>query len=1076
MRGVAPRHSGFFVLRTPLLPVSVVTGLSAGLEASAAQDAAGRADALMRDRARVRGRLRELVATPIVREAIAVASPDLERSIDVWLSAPDTDRGQGIERGLLRYLVRMASRPTPFGLFAGNATGTIGAPARLAVDPPTACRRLTRLDMDYLAQLAESLARDPALAAAQPYAPNSSLHRSGDRWHYVESLPVKDGRSHHLVAIDDSDALRESLDRARHGATRGALAEALVDRHVTTDEARAYVDELIASQILVPALDCPVTGDDSLGGLIATLRGFGGDAAADRLAAAAAALDAIDAAPLGGAVDRYDEIARGLEPLGVPITAARLFQVDLVKPGGASTLDAAILGEIVRGIDVLHRLAPKPLDDPLARLRAAFAERYQQLEVPLFEVLDEESGIASALGDGQDRATSPLLDGIGFSDPRKEVVAWTSRERGLLRRVGDVLAAGGGELELTDDDLDELGAGPPPPLPPAFAVMATLIGTPEGVAATRPDCRVLLRSVAGPSGAALLGRFCHADPHLLEVVRSHLRAEEATDPDAVFAEIVHLPEGRIGNILARPVLREYEIVYLGRSGAPIERQLPLDDLRLSLEGDRFVLRSARLGRRVVPRLTSAHNYLGRSIAVYRFLCLLQSDRYAGSVMWSWGPLGALPYLPRVVSGRLVLARARWLVGADEIDTLRAATGAARYDAVQQWRRTRRLPRWIVLADDDNTLVVDLENIVAIDSFVQMLNDRKAATLLEWYPGPDDLCAEGADGRFAHELVIPFTRDGLTASAEAPGDGPQERAAVPATTRHALPGSPWIYAQLYSGHAAADRLIAAGLGPIGRALVAKGAADRWFFVRYFEPSPHLRWRLHATSRRAQTAIRQAVEKAAADLHARGLVHRLVFDTYEREIERYGGLDALEQAETLFWIDSEAVVDVLDTLANASAAGDARWQSALLGVDSLLADLGLEVAARLTVVARAREQWGKRLHVNADVRRDLARKFRSLEGDLAKVIERQFDSHAVLGEIASVFSDRSRRYQPVIAGLMALAEGGRLAVPIETLADSYVHMHLNRVFRAEPNLHEVVIYDFLVQLYTRRLARARHAAPA
>ena len=34
----------------------------------------------------------------------------------------------------------------------------------------------------------------------------------------------------------------------------------------------------------------------------------------------------------------------------------------------------------------------------------------------------------------------------------------------------------------------------------------------------------------------------------------------------------------MGNVLYRPVLREYEIPYLGRFGAPPEQQLPLSDL------------------------------------------------------------------------------------------------------------------------------------------------------------------------------------------------------------------------------------------------------------------------------------------------------------------------------------------------------------------------------------------------------------------------------------------------------------------------------------------------------------------
>ncbi len=40
----------------------------------------------------------------------------------------------------------------------------------------------------------------------------------------------------------------------------------------------------------------------------------------------------------------------------------------------------------------------------------------------------------------------------------------------------------------------------------------------------------------------------------------------------------------------RPVLRAHEIVFLGVSGAPADHQLTLDDLLVSVRGDRIVLR------------------------------------------------------------------------------------------------------------------------------------------------------------------------------------------------------------------------------------------------------------------------------------------------------------------------------------------------------------------------------------------------------------------------------------------------------------------------------------------------------
>src|SRR5215468_11017874 len=154
--------AGFFVLRTPLLPLDTLTQLSEGLEAPAALDDSTRmGHAWSRDRARLRERLQALVATPVIREAIFVASPDLDDAIGRWLSDPSHPRSEATERAVMKYVARMASRATPFGLFAGSGVGSVGGTTHLAVSAPASCRRHTRLDMDHLVALADALARDP---------------------------------------------------------------------------------------------------------------------------------------------------------------------------------------------------------------------------------------------------------------------------------------------------------------------------------------------------------------------------------------------------------------------------------------------------------------------------------------------------------------------------------------------------------------------------------------------------------------------------------------------------------------------------------------------------------------------------------------------------------------------------------------------------------------------------------------------------------------------------------------------------------------------------------------------------
>jgi hypothetical protein len=68
-------------------------------------------------------------------------------------------------------------------------------------------------------------------------------------------------------------------------------------------------------------------------------------------------------------------------------------------------------------------------------------------------------------------------------------------------------ATGDCEVALSEADLDGLAEPEPPPLPDAFALVATVAAaSPEAL--ERGDFRVVVRGADGPSGARLLARFC----------------------------------------------------------------------------------------------------------------------------------------------------------------------------------------------------------------------------------------------------------------------------------------------------------------------------------------------------------------------------------------------------------------------------------------------------------------------------------------------------------------------------------------------------------------------------------------
>ena len=154
----------------------------------------------------------------------------------------------------MRYAVRMTSRPTPFGTFAGCTVGHVGPENRLRLDGQNAYRRHSRLDMGYLLSLAEELNRDRELRSWLPHRPNSSLYRAAGRLRYAEARYDGPRVNYHLVAVEPDEFLDAALARARDGATPEEIAAAVAasdpDGEISLEEASAYVEELIDGQFL----------------------------------------------------------------------------------------------------------------------------------------------------------------------------------------------------------------------------------------------------------------------------------------------------------------------------------------------------------------------------------------------------------------------------------------------------------------------------------------------------------------------------------------------------------------------------------------------------------------------------------------------------------------------------------------------------------------------------------------------------------------------------------------------------------------------------------------------------------
>src|SRR5262249_48309817 len=325
----------------------------------------------------------------------------------------------------------------------------------------------------------------------------------------------------------------------------------------------------------------------------------------------------------------------------------------------------------------------------------------------------------------------------------------------------------------------------------------------------------------------------------------------------------------------------------------------------------------------------------------------------------------------------------------------------------------------------------------------VLKRLSRASLLEMYPSPEELCITSSEGRFQHELAVPFARVPRREAADSSQSNGAVMAARGAIVERSIrvlpPGSDWLFLKLYGGIAALDDTLTTALAPLLPEAVGSGLIFRWFFTRYADPHQHLRIRFNGTPERLIKELLPSFHTFGQLLEA-GRIWKVQLDTYEREIERYGGVEAMLASEDIFFADSEAVLEILQTLLGDEGL-DRRWRIALLGADRLFSDCGFSLQTRRAVVKRLSISFEKEFRTGPDARKQIGDRFRAERKKLESLLENAQGAETSINFADRKLERRSARIAVAMRHLRSLSEKGKLKTRMEDLAASYVHMHIN-----------------------------------
>jgi lantibiotic biosynthesis protein len=987
-----------------------------------------------------------------------LGSPNIYSALLLW------EKGEGFQSeeelknlkgSLYKYASRLSNRSTPFGMFSTVAAVDMASETALNI-AESQLGRYTKYDMYFLGQLLPILTRENAIRAVLKYFPNNSMYTVFDKFRYVEYYFKENVRFHKISEVEITEYLELIIEKSKGGIFLNDLIAALVSEDVSQKDALDFINTLIESQFIVSELEFSVTGGDYFDTLLATFSEdrfdfYEAQVVKKLVTNLKEKIYALDQNIINDPV-LYHEIHKLLEVQMNEVDISKLFQVDSYRKIDKGAIGFKTLKTLRPAISVLNKLNAVSTNGTLKEFKRKFSERFEEYEQPLVKVLDPDIGIGYGKQSG---AKSPLIDELAVAGnaSKEKQITIDDKKYFLLNKLIKANADHTMVIAITDEEINQFEENEAL-YPDTFSAFLNVFQE-EGKE------KIHLKTISGPTANGLIGRFSHLDSKILDLCNEVSEIENNLHPDKIIAEIVHLPQARTGNILYRNFQREYEIPYLGNASVDLDHQIAIDDLFVSVnQQGKVVLRSKKLDKEIIPRLSNAHNYSANALPIYHFLCDIQ-NQYSYGLNFGWGALQYdFDYLPRVSYKEVVLSKATWNINKVAIDDILSNDESKAVEVARAFQAKRNIPDVVYITQGDNEVLINFKNELSCLVFYFMLKGEKFMQLKEFLFDEDCLTQN-----YCNEIIFTAHKNIDVNAPKAPAINSaiiENKNNVAATFSI---GEKWLYYKFYCGERAAEELLNRAINPIVQELTEKGLIEKWFFIRYNDPhGHHLRFRVLLSDQNHFTQCIHIVKNHVKPFEETNVIWKTQTDNYLRELQRYG-FEAIEDTETLFFHDSLCTLQFADMIEGDSGE-KIRWLFSLLSMDHFLNDLQFTLEQKVEIMKVAKTGFGQEFNRNGNLNKQINEMFAKSEYEIECFLDPE-KIEEIYEPLWEIVRERSISSKQAADNIVQLAKDKKLPTSLYNLAISYVHMICNRIFLSKQRVHEMVVYDYLYKYYNKQL---------
>lgn len=955
-----------------------------------------------------------------VMDAIKLSSLNFYHEVTKEFSKKNAEQKEKLEISLYKYLSRYTTRPTPFGLFSG--LGSLKNSSESSVTKITWKHSypVLRFDSEYLYKTVNSLEKH------ETYLTNNTLYEIFDEYKFLQCYTGIIGRDYRLITIEKDESIGSITRFCKHERTAEEIIHFIqTENDVTQEEAEEFFHELKDEQIINPSQSYSGSETQHIINFL------------DKNIENSEFHELKKYIDLCNTEKNVAEILSNPEQKKVPLHIDLFFET-------SDTMPKRFLDDIQKSDSIFERFSTLENQTPyrIVNFKKSFTKKYDQQEINLLHALDIEFGVGyGKFANSENVDAGNLILAWPKENIREENMTLNQKEVQYSYPILNCL-----KNKKTSIDLNELGQNQETFLPEKVSEFFPFKSYKASIFLDKETGNPVyfIDYISFNSPRKILGRFSdHKDiAHTLDEI--HDQEKKYYDEDTIIAEIVHLPSEKIGNVIERKINTEYYIGYIDEISG--KKKIDLNDLYVSVVNDQVVLRSKSLGKNILPVFSNAYNIMHPTNSpVFEFLLDFQAQYNSSLLINEDSLLNLFKFFPRLQKGNFIVKKATWQI---EYHNFFENKKTSISEALAHFDKNLGLLNIqgnFFISEGDNELYILLNQEISRKTFLTQLKKKQKLKITESLSDQFTPVTFNIEGKMINnEFLLFFKNEKFEQKYEIK----RKQTEHLTVSRSLFPEvDDCIYLKIYTGKVFSDLLICEMVGILGF-LQSNKLIDHFFYIKYYDPDFHLRFRIFApvnNHMEIKSHLNALLKKYLGEK-----IHKISYDTYEREIERYHG-DKTPVFEKIFFYDSLIAASIIEKNIE-EANTDILWMYPIQHIFFYFSLFNLGTENQLQFVSGVKNSLAREFNMSPLKTSFINAKYKGFSDEIERIIN---ETDGILSPVHTRFRKEIQKDLPAITDENTF---GNLA--------NIIHMHIIRVVRSDNRLHEYLIYCFIEKILKKQ----------